>query len=437
MICYVFIFLLRRVYHIHRAFRFIYVCFISFIGFVATALLFFQLLLSFTFYKHYLILFIFLGAALYFFLQKRKIKLPRFFFPSLLTLINGLAFLIFFLPFQGSKKEILSQILKQENVKPIILFKENEQEPTKIVVDSKEKYLYFTTHSGKLKSPYPSVFRINLKNPKEIKTLKGYAAREIILDEKRNRLLVAEHDGYTLLVAKIHPFKVEKRIRIATLLKQRHKGLQMLFTGEKQQPINLLMDEKGNHLLLTTESGYLLSFSLSDLKFQKSISINSSPSSMALDKDEGSIFIGFAPSFLSAPYAMRKVHVTTLKILKSKKAPFWFCYGLALNKKQNELYFTDFLHGKVRIIDAESLNVKKEYFVQKAIREIAWMPGTPYLFVGNLKYGYVYVLNKNTGEILQKIYLGPLIRHIYITKQKRIFVAARYGVFEILKFKSM
>lgn len=371
-----------------------------------------------------------------------------FIFTGILTFSSFLVLTSLSVQTEGNFRRILSQ----EEVRPVALaigkksliykkFKNfpliEEGTPTQIVSGRNENVLFVSTHGGEYRrKKHPALYRISLKSPFSIDALPSTDLREMALDEARARLFACDRAEKKVLVVDSKKFALIKKIDITRDMREKAKRIDMSFIIKSaSSPESVLVDKINKQLLITLEGGYILSYALDTLAFRRIETLPCLPVHMRESPDGKKIYMGCGPIPPGARNGLFVVDPHSLKVVQ-RVGRFWFCRGLAVGLKENVLYYVDILHGLIRKLSLPGLRVRGEIKVEGGLREVEEDPELPFLYAGNFTKGYFYVIDRRTGKIIKKLFVGMELRNIFITpKTRRIFVATNYGVFEILRGK--
>ncbi len=107
--------------------------------------------------------------------------------------------------------------------------------------------------------------------------------------------------------------------------------------------------------------------------------------------------------------------------------------GVALDRRRNRIYFTSPFIKTLIEVDGASFDVTRQMTVGQFPREVAYHEKSGRLIVANYGSGTISVIDVDKWQIIATIYLGKLVRSIYIDPQTgRTFVVTACGIFEIV-----
>lgn len=280
-----------------------------------------------------------------------------------------------------------------------------------IFTDNKEKYLYFTVHhkGGKLGSKFKAFFKFSLDKNKKIRSLSYYFCHNGIYDEKSHKIYLVNNDKDELLMVSPETLKILAKTKIL------------------KDPTDIFMDEKRNRILVLFEEGMLAAYHPNTLK----------PISSCYDRSASAFVQGILTKHQDKLYVARGGTPWTLIEADMRTCSFrrrkflgMAAFGIAADQKEKFLYVTDFLLGKISMIDRQSFKTVKTAWLKSGIRPIEIDEKRKLVYVANYFIPELYILNKDF-KLLKKVSVGNLVRDILLLKNGRLFAATSLGLVEV------
>jgi len=128
----------------------------------------------------------------------------------------------------------------------------------------------------------------------------------------------------------------------------------------------------------------------------------------------------------------RYVHALSLPKMTRRQAPsFPITIGMSIGDR-DELFVSQGMRRRILVLDATTLELKRELHTGLPVRALAPIPGTELLVAGAYSSNRTLVMDRDSGEIVREYNLGRLQRYaIPDPDNGRAFLATGLGVFEI------
>ncbi len=344
----------------------------------------------------------------------------------------GICFILAFSLVNYLSPALYKKILSQKDVKPILIFSNDLRSPFNylpkkygnpwdMVVDEDERTLYVSFHfpSHKRGEKVHPVIGIDLARPLKIHVFPSVREAEngaagVCLNPEKNLLYVVLR-GKGIAVMDTKEFTLDKVIPL-----------------KLRAPILLYCDMLHEQLVVGAEESTLQSLSLESFSVKKTIKTRANPTVFVPSVDGKSLYVC---GWIGTPLV--KVNLKTFSvghILEEKGMfPPPLPIGCTLDEKHREFYSTDYLKGTLQVRDTKTYVVKRNIKIMRGLRGLIFDTQRKVLYAGNYNTGFFYVLDPQTGKIIKELFVGSGIRKIYISpKTYRVFVASRYGIFEIV-----
>lgn len=277
-----------------------------------------------------------------------------------------------------------------------------------IFTDDKEENLYFTAYSSNPDptTKYKTFFQVPLMRKGKIKSILHSFCYDGAYDKKRKVIYLLSRFTNEILIVSPETLKILKRFEVAG------------------QPAAITMDEKRDTLIILFEWG----MAIYDAKTFKKV--------VLLDRKNSANFVqGIVlkkwDKFCAVCFTLGGVQERELKTGKiTRKKHLLTPWGITTDKDEKHIYVTDFLTGKLSILDMKSFRIVKSIRLKSGIRPVEVDDRRNLIYVGNYLDPYLIILNKEL-KILKKIYVGNPCRDIKLLKNQRLFAGTNLGLMEI------
>lgn len=283
-----------------------------------------------------------------------------------------------------------------------------------IFTDTNEENLYFTAHSAykRYGAKYKTLFRVSLKNPNDVSTLKYFFIPSGVYDEKRNKLFAINQDTDELLALDPITLKILKKKKV------------------RRDPDDIFIDHIRNRVIVSFEEGALSAYDPESLQEKHHVVWHRNVECCGISKGIYSKKLDtIFTANLSTPYILTGWRLDVLKITQAKFLGI-SSWGITLDGAQKNIYITDFLLGRLYQVDAENFSLKKTVWIKSGIRPIAVDDKRGLVFVGNYLEPHLFILNRDF-KIIKKIFVGHPCRGLKLLKNGRLFAATSFGLVEV------
>ncbi len=348
-----------------------------------------------------LIIIIMWGAL--FIIISLKASSPSF----LLSLMPALLFIVLMKGNSATRESMRSQIQSLKYATIAV----SSQGVRSIFTDDLEKNIFFTVQlpdTRKHGQTYYTLFRYSSEKRSEPDVLEYYFCPSGVYDKKRKNIKLISRVTDELLTVEPEHLRIIKKQKI------------------RRDPDDILFDEKNDRLLVLYEEGGLGVYdpvTLSERQFKRWSCCVSSKA--ILSEKQKKIFI----ASLFTPVTLTTARPGNLNQLQHKILGL-SSWGIALDRREENLYITDFFLGRLYKLDARTLKVRQSTWLKSGIRPVAVDEGRKLIYIGNYIDPYLVVLDKNFN-MLTKVFVGSTCRDIKLLKNGRLFVATRLGLLEV------
>jgi hypothetical protein len=106
--------------------------------------------------------------------------------------------------------------------------------------------------------------------------------------------------------------------------------------------------------------------------------------------------------------------------------------GIAADAAGKQFFTGMPMHGAVYVFDAQKNKFKRRITLEVGIRDLTFDPERRALFAAGYLTGHVFVINADTYQVVDKIFVGRKVRHInWDPGNKRLYVTSANGCLEV------
>lgn len=202
-----------------------------------------------------------------------------------------------------------------------------------------------------------------------------------------------------------------------------------------ESPAFVVLDKQKKHLLIGDERHILHLFDWMDGNLVDEIQLSGGQGSQSLQKLNGEripdkqikMFFHNRQLYLQDPDMYRYYYKNRLPgELLSRFAKIDY------DPRRKRFYATSLMKGEFRVIDAVSEQTLKTIFLERLIRYLKAVPTYGLVFVSGHATGKLFVMDAETGNLLDILYTGPQVHKMVLSQDgKRLYFASNQGVFYI------
>ncbi len=282
-----------------------------------------------------------------------------------------------------------------------------------IIIDSNERFAYFSADTGKMDAgePVPTIFRTELADNHWTETVTtGDRSFGLAFSPDEKYLFATGYYSKNLFAINTRDLKIDKTIKTSSY------------------PQFIIVDEKGNILTVLHEGlGIANVYSLPDLKFYRKSKISASPSKLIVDTVSRTMF----SSNWMYPYLLTETEIYSQLTRRKKYFLSFAGSGIDIDRSHNKVFVANSFAGYIYGIDRMSWEQTDRIKVRPVIRSLCVDDTRNLIYAGNMADPRIRVFDYE-GNLLGSIYAGANCREIVKTpKSNRILAGTIIGLVEL------